>query len=235
MTPAARRRSSVEPHVRFWFIAGAVFIFAALVLGYGQWREWSYDTWLVYHGTLVEATIRAVDEVEREGFQVPPPADVTIQFELDGQKREVTGRIMPADGFKFVSPGKSIQIRVDPAIPQRWTARVKAESLLNQFVGAGILLAVGALALLIAIGRRGRMLAAWRNGDVIEGVIESVGRSAAAPHSWCVHWRPRDSRDKRLFTTYIPQRAGEIKKGDPLVLLGDPRHLRRAIVARMYQ
>jgi hypothetical protein len=112
---------------------------------------------------------------------------------------------------------------------------VQAESLLDQFVGAGILLAVGALALLIAFWRRGRMLAAWRDGKCIDGIVESVGRSAAAPHSWCVRWRPRDSRDKRLFTTYIPQRGGDIHKGDPLVLLGDPRRPGRAIVAGEYQ
>jgi hypothetical protein len=235
LTPVARRRSWAEPRVRFWLIAAGVFLIAAAVLGYEQYRDWAYDAWLVNHGTLVEASILSVDGVERAGYQVPPPANVEIQFDLDGQTRQVTGRIEPTDGFTFVSPHLPIRIRVDPKTPQRWTARVQGDPLVRQFVGAGILLAMAVVAGCIAVLGRRRALNAWRHGAPIDGVVASVGRSAMAPRSWCVRWRVRGGADKRLFIAYVPQRLAAIQTGDPLVLLGDPRRPRRAVVAGEYQ
>ncbi len=235
LTPAARRRSWAEPPVRSWLIAAGLFVIAAGGLGVGQWHDWSENVWLLRHGQRVEATILTVGGVGRGGFQMPPPAEVEVQFPWEGGMRKVAGRIEPEDGYHFVSPHRQIRIRVDPGRPERWSARQQAPSLPRQFLGSGILLGMALLSGLAAWWRRNRALRAWRNGEAIEGVVVSAGRSAMAPRSWCIRWMRRGSADKRLFVAYIPQRLGDLRKGEVVQLLGDPRRPRGAVMARVYQ
>lgn len=235
VTAAVRRQSRREPRVRFWNLAALVFVIATLVLGYSQWRDWSYDSWLIHHGALTEAVILSVGGVERAGFEVPTPADVVVQFDLNGRTIEAPGRIEPADGFKFVSPHLPLKIRIDPAAAQKWTARIEADPLIRQFVGPAILLLFAIACFAVACWRQRGILGTWRQGIAVEGIVQSIGRSALAPRSWCVRYSRRDGKDNRLLTLYMPQRLGAVHKGDALQILSDPRRPTQAILSRLYQ
>src|SRR5262249_7026590 len=101
----------------------------------------------------------------------------------------------------------TLRIRVDPADPNRWTARTTPAPLGPELVGCGIVFASGVPLCLIAAFIRSRVLRTLRTGNQIETVVLSARHSVAAPRAWQVRCSPTSEGDNRVFTVYVPPRA----------------------------
>src|SRR4051812_39866056 len=96
-TPRIRRRAWGDPIVRAWWLLAAVLLLIGVGLITSQFNAWRHQVWLIRLGTPVMAQAVAVND-ERfhagqggKGRPKPPNSPVVLEFDWNGNKREVPG------------------------------------------------------------------------------------------------------------------------------------------------
>jgi hypothetical protein len=235
VTPRARRRAWAEPRVRFWWLASAALLLVAGYFAITQGSRWAEQSRLVRQGEHVTATIVEVEGIARQGFRSPTPADVVVEFTLGEATHRVPGRIEPQEA-EAVMTQQTLAVSVDRRDPSRWVARTVAPALGRELLAVWLLLPPGILLALGAWLAWRSVLATWRDGQPLAALVVDVGQSAVAPLSRAVRCTPRDGRDSRILTVYLPQRhAAGLQPGDPLWLIAPPAQLHKAIPATPYE
>lgn len=234
-TARARWRSWGEPRVRTWWVTGlALFLLTVYFVGvqvYGSVRDW----WLVQHGLRVDADI-----VEAEGNPIRNKLygpELNMRFKLSVKvpgRQPFTIYDRLKDQREPLGPGMTIALFIDPNDPSRWTDR-KAISFGNDALLGVVTIPVILAMIVVASILRLRVLRVWRDGQAMAAIVMKTSHSALAPLSWSVLLARRDSRDKRVFSTIIPGRAGELAPGDVVWVVAPPHRPERAIVAGLYQ
>jgi hypothetical protein len=218
----------LDPRVRFWVVvAGFLFVLFAY-FSVARGLEWRQDRDLIFHGTLVSATVGTAG-VDRSGYVVPPATPVTLSFNFQGKPVQNEGLL---EGHTArVSTGEAIQIRIDPNDPTRWTDLTEPRPLMGNLIGPLLLLPIVPIALLVAWLKRRRLIYTWTSGPCEAAVIAKKHQTALAPMAHVVKCAFRDREDKRLFITYLPRRFSMHKPGDVIWLLASPHKNGPAIAA----
>jgi hypothetical protein len=218
VTGAVRRRSVLEPRVRFWWLAGLVLLVLSLYLIVDGTLNWSEDLSIVRHGTPVTATVSAVGEGEVSGrANLSPEYPVTLEFQFEGVDYVVKGHL---DGrTEPISLKDSIPIKVDPANPKHWTYLTTAPPIGPVFLSAGLVAPFALAALTISWVLRARIMRVWRTGQANPFIVETTLQTALAPRSRAVRCRAVEGRTKRLVQVFVPRHLGTPKPGDVLWLI----------------
>ncbi len=132
-------------------------------------------------------------------------------------------------------PGQTIDIRYDPDQPDIWIDRAEAQPWIARLTIVWMLLPALLVSLLMLFVRRFQMLRVWRDGVEVAGTVVELRQSPIAPRSRIVRFTLGDPENRRIFSTFFPNSAGEINKGDELLLLTLPSNPSRAIVAELYE
>ncbi len=230
LTATARRSASAEPRVRFWIYAALVLTVIAVWFSVDRIREWSRLAALIRNGRLVTARVQTLDSL---GRATPASDPVKLTFTLNGTPQLVEGVMEGRSGF--VQNNTEVQVRVDPNNPGRWTTLQSVPILPAQLLAAFIIFPVALLLLLLALFLRRRILRIWRNGQAIPALVVETRQSAMSPRSRAIVCTPRDGRDKRLFTVFVPTRIAQFHEGDVIHLLALPHHPDKVIAAILFE
>lgn len=230
VTARGRRRSWGEPGVRLWWLTALVLAVIAGSLTVGRLRGSAQDRELVRQGRKVDAKIRYADHLNVVGQTIGPEANATftMEFELDGKRHEVVGKLKQQR--ELLGPGMVVTLYVDPNDPSRFTDRTEVAWRDDLFVLL-LIAPVVALMLLVAIIRRAMALRTWRQGEAMAAVVVETRQAAAAPMSRLVRYTLRDVKDNRVFSTFIPTRAGMLQPGEEFWVVGGRGS---AVVAALY-
>ena len=136
--------------------------------------------------------------------------------------------------FEGRHPGDTIEIRFDPDHPEIWTDRTEPQPWMARLAIVWMLLPAVIIAACMMLLRRRQIINIWRNGLPATGTVVDLRQSSIAPHSRVVRFTLNDSADRRILSTFFPMAAGDLNKGDELVLLTSPTNRARAIVAKLY-
>src|SRR5688572_20913731 len=123
LTARVRRRAWAEPHVRFWWLAAAALMAAAVYMGVVAYLAWRRELWLVRNGTLVQAKIEQSAGETVAGRPITPEMPVLLSFDWNGQPRRTWGLLEGRGPKEVILSKSSVPIRVDPENPDRWTYR----------------------------------------------------------------------------------------------------------------
>jgi hypothetical protein len=231
----ASRRSWNERPVRVWLlsllvVAGATGYFLVERVGRAK-----YERDLIFNGTRVNATIAAFEGSSYDRtFARERGPQVTLRYTPAGATQPVTfdDRLTPGiPGTLRV--GGTLEIRVDPDDPNRWTDRTEPRpwsAELTVVYGLAPLLVVLSFLVLVA---RVRVLSAYRHGQETSGTVIDAKHSSIAPMSRVVRFVLNDSDDKRVYSTLCP--AGAVPApGEPIGLIVPPKNPGRALVKELY-
>jgi hypothetical protein len=220
MTSRVSARTWFDPRVRFWLVVAG---FLLVLFGYfsvARILDWRQENELIHNGTLVSATV-SMEGIGRHGYVFPPATPVTLSFDFNGQSQQVSGIL---EGHTAaVSTGQTIQIRVDPSDPTRWTDFTESKALGGNMIGPLLIIPIVPLALLLAWLKRRRLLVAWTNGPAEPAVVAERHQTALAPMAHVVKCSFQNREDKRLFVVYLPKRFSELGAGDVVWLLASPQ------------
>ena len=97
-----------------------------------------------------------------------------------------------------------------------------------------MLLPLLALAIVVMLLRRRRILKIWRSGEAAAAVVVDTKQSSIAPRSRVMRFALRDGDDRRVFQTLAPRSMGELNPGDEVMILHEPGNPGRAVVAELY-
>jgi hypothetical protein len=206
LTPRLARRAWAEPHVRLWWVTALAVLGAGLYVGAMQTADWYREVRLIRHGVPVTAKVVSVNYKDMPGNSQPGDGFVVINFELQGQQRQVTGNLSGRPASQFIKVGEKVDFKVDPNDPTVWTSRQQPAPLSGEL---GIPLAAAMAAAVVAAVSwmlRRRVLRSYRLGERAAARAVSRFRSALAPRLWAVRCVLIDSDDKRIFTVYVPSR-----------------------------
>lgn len=230
ITPAIRRRSWIEPSVRFWWLASLVLLIIGAWFFFSQMREYRRERWLISNGTPVDAIIADANGDSRVGAKFPPGTECTLRFSFDGKPVSVSGAL-----DSFITNGETVVLHVNAADPTEWTFRSQADPL-NSRLSAGAIIAVAAVATAVtALLLRRRVLRVWRNAAAIAYTVVDTRHSALAPLSHAVRCTMMTGRNTRLLTVYLPGRLPRPASGEVLWLLHPPSRASAAIAVKAYQ
>jgi hypothetical protein len=230
LTSLVRRRSWIEPSVRFWWLASLVLIAIGVWFFVSQAGEYQRERWLISNGTTVSATITDANGDSRVGAKFPPGTPCTLRFAIGGQTITVRGAL-----DSFITNGQSVPLHVNPSDPQEWTFRSEADPL-NSRLSAGAVIVAAILATAVtALLLRRRVLRLWRDAAAIAYTVVDTRHSALAPLSHAVRCTMMAGRHTRLLTVYLPGKHPRPSSGDTLWLLHPPSKPRSAIAVEAYQ
>jgi hypothetical protein len=219
ITSRISSRTWFDPRVRFWVIVAGFLLILFAYFSIARILDWKQENELIHNGTLVTATV-GMDGIGRHGYVVPPATPVTLTFDFNGQSQQVSGIL---EGHASpVSTGETIQIRIDPTDPTRWTDFTESKALGGNLIGPLLLLPVVPIALLVAWLKRRRLLYAWTTGPAEPAVVGNRHQTALAPMAHVVKCSFQDRADKRLFVVYLPKRCSSLRQGDVIWLLASP-------------
>ncbi|MGA3067610.1 MAG: DUF3592 domain-containing protein [Tepidisphaeraceae bacterium] len=239
ITPAVRRRSWMEPPVRFWWVATLVQLVIAATFITEQITFYWRDNRLIQYGVAVTATITSAgDEHDtRTSRTFPPDSPCDIQFVWNGQTIQQTGVLLTVvNDTDFIHPGETISLRVDPSDPTTWTDRKVPEPLPRRLVAATIMLPTVLATVLAAYFLNRRVLRAWRYSQAVEYAVVDSTHSALAPLSHAVRCEPiLPGMDRRLVTIYLPGRFAKPATGEILWLMRPPGKSQSWIAAAAYE
>jgi hypothetical protein len=139
----------------------------------------------------------------------------------------------PASDGKRV--GDSIPIRFDPDHPDIWTDRTEPQPWVARLAIVWMLLPALLVALVMLLLRRSQVLRIWRDGAEVFGTVVEIRQSAIAPRSRIVRLTLDGSDNQRIFSSLFPNSAGEVHKGDELLLLRLSPNASRVIIAELYE
>jgi hypothetical protein len=228
MTSRVSMRIWFDPRVRFWVIVAGFLLLLFSYFSLLRILEWRQEWDLIRHGTLVTATV-GMEGIGRSGYVIPPGNPVTLSFNSNGQAQQVSGNL---EGHaSSVSTGETIQIRIDPNDPTRWTDMSEPRGLGGDMIGPLLLLPIVPIALLVAWLKRRRLILAWTGGPAEAAVVAGRHQTALAPMAHVIKCSFRDREDKRLFVVYLPRAFSKLKSGDVIWLLASPQKAGPAIAA----
>jgi hypothetical protein len=237
ITPAVRRRSWMEPRVRFWAIGFLAVVGIAIWFFASQYQEYLHEQRLIETGVTVAATVQTVNNLTPiAGQRYILPAEVDMKFMLNGQAQDVTGTITRLPGDAYVIVGGTITLRVNPDHPEEWTERTEPEALSQRLLAAGVVLILGIMAAALAtILLRRRAISTWRDGIAEAFAVIDTYHTALAPRSHAVHCAATSGRDQQVITVYLPARLPRPKPGELLWLIHPPKKPRASIAAAAYE
>lgn len=228
LTKTIRRRAWNEPRVRFWWVSGLILLAIAVSFALDKGSEWANWRGLILHGQKVNAKVVEVGGVTRN-VTMAPNVPVKLAFTLNGRPHTVAGIL--EGRTEFIRTHDDVTIYVDPADLSRWTALLEVPPLSRQLLSVWLTLPL-ALALLIVAGvLRIRLLRLWRDGQAESVLVLHSQHSALAPLSRLVRCTPRDERDTRVFSVFLPQRRGVPLRGQGLWII---RSGNRALAAGLF-
>ena len=232
LTPAVRRRSLLEPRVRFWWIAGLILAAAMSEFLVSELMTWNQERDIVLHGTTITATITAMGDGSLRGT-VSPDNPVHLEFNYNGTEYGVNGWL---EGRKeSISIDQKVTIRINSNDPTEWTYRTEIPPIGHALMEPGMMGTFAAAALLTSYILRSRVLSIWKTGIAEQYEVETVGGpTALAPASRAVRLRSLRGRDQRLISLSIPQRLAKLKPGDLLWLIHPPGRPTVALPALVY-
>lgn len=214
-------RAATEPRVRGWWLVVAGLLAAALyVVGTAYW-SWRTENQLIDHGTPVTALIVGGSGMRAAGSVHAPEASVGLKYEVNGvdylNYGYLGGRKDP------IVVGTNVDIRVDPADPNVWTARTEPAPLLKQFVAVWTLLPLTLLAFLGGGWAWWRTLSLYRKGRRDIALVVDVRHASLAPASRLVRCTIPDATEaERVVTIYVP-RGVRPRPGDELHVVHNDR------------
>ena len=233
LTPGVRRRAWTEPHVRFWWLAGAALVAAGaymLVVNYVAWRR---EVWLIRNGTLVNATIERSNAEVLAGRPVAPEMSVMLAFDWKGEQVRSWGTLEGRRPKEVILTKSTVPIRVHPDDPERWTYRREPPGLAADLLGAALAFALAPLAFVASFVLRRGVLRTWREGTAAEAVVIARHGTALAPGARAVKCSPAAHTEEggeagseavptggsRVHTVYVPLRHAEAGEGVLRVIL----------------
>jgi len=234
LTATVRRRAWFDRRVRLaWVMALALVVIATwyVVSRYYVWRQ---EAQLVKTGDKVEGEVMGWETNfdAPKGKVVQPEVMVDVQYTYKGQTYRphgvLAGRTTPS------LTRQKVPIIVDPADPNRWTARTEPGSLGQELVAPALLVPFIAVLLIVAVLRRQRVLRTYREGEAVEAEVVAVGQSPAAPLSRLVKCAVGGEWGGRVVQVLLPS-AQAPAVGETLWLITPPGRLDRAIPAALFE
>lgn len=230
VTARVRGRAWTEPRVRLWWALAVAVLGVVLYVVVSQTAGWWKERSLLTRGVEVQAVItRATDrlnDITVPDKKMPPDSTCELEFEWQGRKHQVRGQLpehMNLGQHVVTGPDHPITLHVDPADPDNWTDRTTSPPLLRRMIaGVSVGLPIIAVLLLLALLKRRGVLNVWRTGPASGALVVSTGQTPLAPRSRVVRCTPADSTDKRVFTVYLPARAGVPARGDVVWVVRPP-------------
>ncbi len=218
ITPHVRRRATIEPRVRGWWL---VFLATMLVAAYfcvTQYIAWRAENRLLTEGTPVQATIDSVGRITAPRARFEPNLPANLTFQLNDQEYRVEGIL--AGRIKPLEVGERVTLHVDPADPAtHWTAREKATSFGAAFVAVWTLVALALLALAGGLFGRRRVLRLYETGATATATVEDVRQTALAPSSRLVRCAIDSTGDNRLYSVYYPRTPIPVDVGQQIPVI----------------
>ena len=218
LTRRVGRRAWAQPHVRFWWLIAVVLGVIALGSGILAAADWNHERRLVSEGTPINAVVQQAGDQTLAGRKQPPDTLCILRFDWQGSPH-VTQAAYLAGRDEFVAPQDVVRIFVNPKDPDDWTARTSPGPIGPRLLGAEIALVAGLAALAIGWLSRARVLDVWRNGQAVESLVIEGRNTALAPLSRAVRCTPVEDADARVFSVYVPARAGKLERGDRIWVL----------------
>jgi hypothetical protein len=234
-TPAAVRRSWMEPMVRFWVLSTLLLV---VILGWfvaEQGRDFFIEKRLIAQGTAVVATVADVNGDSRVGAKFPPGTPATLTFKFNGQDEVVSGPLKYETDHDFVVIGQTVPLHVDPGDPSQWTDRTEAEPIARRLIaGAVVIPAMLATGFAALLGQRRRMKI-WRDGIASAYSVYETRTSALAPLSHAVRCVSAQGGGDDLVTVYLPGKVQRPQTGEVLWLIQLAGKPNAAIAARAFE
>jgi hypothetical protein len=233
-TPLAVRRSWTDPGTRVWWIlAGLILLMCAALIVDRVWL-WVQENQLIRNGTVVTAEIVEANTGSTVPHQLVEMDEmISVQFNWKGQQQTAVG--YPRDRTQHYLINQKLNIRVDPNDPTTWTDLTQNEPLmLTLFVGL-MILPIPPVLVLIAALKRKQIWKTWQTGDGVVAVVAERRQTPVAPGAYAVRCSMRDSRDRRLFTVYLPRRGGDVAKDDLIWLIVPKEKKARPLAAGWFQ
>ena len=225
-----------DRRVRFWLICVAAITGIMAYIISDRIGAALRERKLIREGVPVVATIIELEGSRRPGYSLSrsDSRDVELQAKLqDGRELHMQGSI-PAGGAGYLRIGNSIEIRVDPNDPSRWTERKEMVGWGTELVIPLSLVPLVLVLLGIAIWQRQRVLSVWRNGQPVEGIVLELKHTAIAPFSRLVRFSIPEDRHKRIYATLIPNKDGVPEVGEVIWLLTLPDKIERCVLMKLY-
>jgi len=230
ITPTARRRAWTEPRVRGWWLAAIVpmglFIYVCfnVIADFNRFRD------LVARGVAVQAVVSVAGY--EKGHRLPPDTAVTLSYQIGDTTRQASGTLLART--EMIRVGETIEIRVDPTDPQRWTDHTTPPQLAPRMMGPLAILPFIAVALLAGLLARRRLMKTWREGVAVQALVIEVLQTALAPKSTLVRCTIPTDRDGSVLGVYLPHSKGIPVKGETLWLLRPPARSTGAVAAEAF-
>jgi hypothetical protein len=214
LTAAVKQRAWIEPSVRLWWLLalGTVAVFLAFT-GDRVWERQT-ESRLIHHGTMLQAVVLGNSAKNIHGQTFSPGDIVSVQFNFNGQETTATGPI-----HQSVAVSNQIQIHVDPNDSAIWTDLTQVTPLpALLFVG---MMFLPMLPVVLALGwiRWRKIDQLWMKGEAVVAVVRERKQTPIAPLSYAIHCNLRNSKDKRIFTVYVPSTGLALEKGSLLWVL----------------
>lgn len=239
LNPRANRRAWVEQPVRVWMILSFLVVLGIIYVLADQLPEGIAERHIIKTYKPVTAVMHDVGKIHDTTWR---HTAITGGAEEDrwatmiypGGPAEGSSRELETDRLEGKHPGDSVDIRYDPSHPEVWTDRMEPEPWGGRLLIVWMLLPALAVAVLMMLVRRRQMLRIWREGEPIIATVLDSRQSAIAPRSRLIRFTIDDSADRRVHSTFFPNSAGRIEKGDQIGMLALAKNPGRAIVAGLY-
>jgi hypothetical protein len=239
MNPRARRRAWAEQPVRVWMILSMLLLVGIIYVLVDQLPEGIAERQIIKTYKPVTAVLHDVGKMHDTTWR---HTAITGGAEEDrwatmiypGGPPEGSSRELETDRLEGKHPGDSVDIRYDPSHPDVWSDRMEPEPWGGRLLIIWMLLPALAITLLMLLRRRQLMLRIWREGEPIIATVVESRQSPIAPRSRLIRFTIDDSPDRRVHSTFFPNSAGTIEKGDQISMLALPNNPGRAIVGGLY-
>jgi hypothetical protein len=234
LTPAVRRRSWTERHVRIWSLLAFAMTAIAAYYAISRYYFWSQETRLIEHGEMIQAEIMGwapgMDAPRLKVVSATDPVD--IQYTYKGQ----TYRSFSVLGGRAeqIVTRTTVPIFIDPANPARWTARIQPASLIHEMLSAMLLVPFAVVLFALALIRRRQVLTIYRDGEVVLAEVVGLHHSAAAPFSRLLRCAVHVGQHVRVIKILLPAHKAP-DTGQPLWLIAPPNRADQAIPAALFE
>lgn len=219
LTPKAARRLWAEPKIRFWWLSSLLILIWGLGLTIDRALEWRADNQLLDVGVPVKAVIwEAGGNLRNRPLSANPESPIDAEFEYQGKKYKATGYLVAAEKHSFTA-GETIEVRIDPSDPTRWTNRIERAVLVEKLVGAMLLVVAGVVCGVIGLIERLRYASVWKNGEMTLARVVEHRTLAIAPRSVAVRCLIRVGRTDHLLNVYVPQAQATPAAGETVSLV----------------
>lgn len=227
--------------MRIWVILALAVAFITIYFTADTYRAGRYERWLITSGQPVRAEVLVIEGTRdrRGSFHRSDILRVQLGYTVNGKRYEyldAQGQLARVDArpAPVIFVGDTIDIRVDPADPRRWTDRTQPKPWIAEFTIVVLLLPLLFVLGLLALLRRQQVLNVWRKGEAAAAVVVDHKQTATAPFSRVVRFTFADGRDRRVWSTLHPAQ-GAPQPGETMWVIFPPGKPARAIVAGLYQ